>query len=65
MLFVSHLQRERVTAHLSVDPRKLGLKKNLVRAQDAISLKPIPLVGDGFDLDFEGMNYRLVEIESR
>ncbi|MEO7300039.1 MAG: glycoside hydrolase domain-containing protein [Verrucomicrobiota bacterium] len=62
LLIVSHLERKPVTAHLQLDWRKLGLKKNAFQARDALTGKILPVIDGNIELVFTGMNCRFVEI---
>jgi len=59
LLFVSHLQRKPATVHL----RLAKLIAGTLGARDAIKDSPISIDDQGrFDLSFQGMEYRLVEV---
>ena len=62
LLFVSHLRREKQTVRVTLDPAKLGLKSRKLVAVDALTNESITVKGDSFELTFDGMNFRMVEL---
>jgi hypothetical protein len=63
LLFVSHLKREPVTTSLRLDRKALKLGSGKLRAKDAITGAAIDVADDRVSLSFDGMTYKLVEIE--
>ena len=63
LLFVSHLARNNVTAHLQLDRKKLGLTNRPLQITDALSGATLPLSNDTLEVPFNGMTFRLIEIQ--
>jgi len=61
LLIVSHLQRKAAMARVKINLDRLGLREPL-QVRDAIKDTPIVITDHRFDLSFEGMDYRLIEI---
>lgn len=64
LLFVSHLKREPVTTAIGLDRKTLKIGPGKLYARDAISGAAIDVADDKVTLSFDGMTYKLVEIES-
>lgn len=63
LLFVSHLKREPVTTALSLDRNTLKIGPGKLYAKDAISGAAIDVADDRVTLSFDGMTYKLLEID--
>jgi hypothetical protein len=63
LLFVSHLKREPVTAHVRIDRARIGLAaEDDLQATDAISGASMKVEGNAIETGFDGMSYRLIEV---
>ncbi|MDI6827992.1 MAG: DUF6067 family protein, partial [Armatimonadota bacterium] len=62
LIFVSHLERESLSTTLVLDPKVLRIPSVKLTATDAITGKPLEMRGVEIPLEFEGMNWRLIEV---
>ena len=59
LLFVSHLQRKPLTAHVRLDRRRLNLKPGQFTPK-ALTAAAIDVKDDTIELALDGMNYRMI-----
>jgi Glycoside hydrolase 123, N-terminal domain len=65
LVFVSHLQRQPLSATLRLDRKRLSLPGGRLTAVDALTGKPMALHGNDLSVDFDGMTYRVLEIRKK